>query len=105
MVDSTRWDIMSCIKAHIKDFVEYLQIEKNASPYTVTYYHDDIMTFSTFLTGEGIEQLSDIDFQVVRLFLTRLYEQKLGRRSVSRKISSLRTYFKFMKREGFVSTN
>ncbi|HLQ71836.1 MAG TPA: tyrosine recombinase XerC, partial [Bacillota bacterium] len=76
-----------------------------ASPYTVTYYHDDIITFSSFLTEEGIEQLSDIDFQVVRLFLTRLYEQKLGRRSVSRKISSLRTYFKFMKREGFVSIN
>lgn len=96
---------MENIKSDMKNFVEYLQIEKNASPYTVKYYQEDIITFETFLKQEGVDRLSDIDFQMVRLFLTRLYDQKLNRRSVSRKISSLRTYFKFLKREGKVLSN
>src|SRR5699024_8445423 len=90
---------------YINSFVEYLQIEKNASPYTVKNYRDDLITFENFLKTEGIDNISEIDYQMVRLFLTRLYDQKLGRRSVSRKISSLRTYYKFLKREGKVLTN
>src|SRR5699024_5927767 len=96
---------MGCVKAYMMIFLEYVRIEKNASPYTVKYYRDDLMTFDDFLNEEGIDILSEVDFQVVRLFLTRLYDQKLNRRSVSRKISSLRTYFKFLKREGIVASN
>lgn len=89
----------------IKDFVEFLQIEKNASSYTIKYYQDDLMIFKSFLFEEAIDNVQDVDFHVVRLFLTRLYDQKLSRRSVSRKISSLRTFFKFLEREGEVSSN
>src|SRR5699024_8940980 len=92
-------------KTNIDEFVEYLQIEKNASSYTVKCYREDLFNFEAFLRNEGVDQLSDVDFQMVRLFLTHLYSGRLGRRSVSRKISSLRTYFKFLKREGKVLNN
>ncbi|MFD1037997.1 tyrosine recombinase XerC [Virgibacillus byunsanensis] len=86
-------------------FVEYLQIEKNASPYTIKYYKNDLETFFSFMEREGIGNLQNIDYRAVRLFLTELYNNKLSRRSVSRKISSLRSFYKFLEREDKVLTN
>ncbi|GIO26141.1 tyrosine recombinase XerC [Ornithinibacillus bavariensis] len=86
-------------------FTEYLQIEKNASPYTIEYYQHDLQEFLSFLLQEGIIVLQDIDQQTVRLFLTTLYDRKLSRKSVSRKISSLRTFYKFLEREEIVDSN
>ena len=88
-----------------KSFTEYLQIEKNASPYTVEYYNHDLEEFFTFLHQEGIGSFQEADQQCIRLFLTTLYDKKLSRRSVSRKISSLRTFFKFLEREEIIETN
>ncbi|RYG73925.1 tyrosine recombinase XerC [Lentibacillus lipolyticus] len=88
-----------------KAFMEYLQIEKNASPYTVAYYADDLESFYQFLLQEGIEDLQSVDYRVIRSFLTTLYDRKLGRRSVSRKISSLKSFYKFLERENVVHGN
>lgn len=92
-------------KYYCESFVEYLQIEKNASPYTTKYYLNDLQTLFTYLEREGIADLEDIDQSVVRLYLTELYNQQLSRRSVSRKISSLRSFFRFLEREDQVATN
>ncbi|MFC3040319.1 tyrosine recombinase XerC [Virgibacillus xinjiangensis] len=88
-----------------KQFVEYLQIEKNASPYTVKYYQNDLEKFFLFLSAEGIDGLEHVDYRVVRLFLTGLYHQRLSRRSVSRTISSLRSFYRFLQREEKITTN
>lgn len=86
-------------------FIEYLQIEKNASPYTVIHYQKDLEVFSDFLKREDINELDKVDQRVVRLFLTGLYDKQLSRRSVSRTISCLRSLYKFLEREELVSTN
>jgi len=88
-----------------QDFLEYLQIEKNASPYTIKYYMKDIETFKAFLDREAVLNLQEVDQQTVRLFLTLLYDKKLSRRTVSRTISSLRSFYKFLEREQRVSKN
>ncbi|SFB20703.1 tyrosine recombinase XerC subunit [Lentibacillus halodurans] len=85
--------------------MEYLQIEKNASPFTIQYYMDDLDNFFTFLQQENISCLQDVDHRVIRLYLTRLYERKLGRRSVSRKISSLKSFYRFLERNNQVTVN
>ena|SRR5690625_1712022 len=86
-------------------FIEYMQIEKNASPNTVIHYRKDLKTFNSFLQIEGHIQYNEVNHQVVRLFLTFLYDQKLSRRSVSRTISSLRSFYKYLEREKYVATN
>lgn len=96
---------MNNFSAERKMFKEYLQIEKNASPSTAKDYLNDLEMFFHFLSREGIDQLSKVDTQAVRLFLTMLYDQNLSRRSVSRKISSLRSFYKLMEREGTVQKN
>lgn len=88
-----------------KQFVTYLQIEKNASPYTVRYYQNDLETFFAFLEREGITHLNDVDDRVVRVFLTELYDQQLSRTSISRKLSSLRSFYRFLEREKMVTHN
>ena len=86
-------------------FSEYLQIEKNASVYTVAFYQKDLDSFFCFLNKEGVASLTEVDYQIVRLFLAGLYEQQLSRRSVSRKISSLRSFYKYLEREGQSKNN
>lgn len=96
---------MNNFSARCGAFIEYLQIEKNASPYTVEYYRNDLEIFFRFLEQEGMGNLQEVDTQVVRLFLTTLYDQQLSRRSVSRKISSLRSFYKFLDREEGLEAN
>jgi len=86
-------------------FVEYLQIEKNASPLTVKYYQNDLQNYFNFLYSEGIQSVNDTDDKVVRLYLTTLYDQQLSRRSVSRKVSSMRSFYRFLEREGLLTAN
>ncbi|XKF65771.1 tyrosine recombinase XerC [Virgibacillus necropolis] len=93
------------LKEYSEAFMEYLQIEKNASPYTVKYYLNDLETFGQFLNGEAIEDLSDVDHRTVRVLLTSLYDRKLSRRTVSRLISSMRSFYRFLEREGKVTNN
>ncbi|WP_010093440.1 tyrosine recombinase XerC [Ornithinibacillus scapharcae] len=96
---------MKVFAEYQKSFIEYLQIEKNASPYTIEFYNLDLEEFFSFLVIEEIHTLQDVDQHCVRLFLTTLYNRKLSRRSVSRKISSLRTFFKFLEREKIIGNN
>lgn len=96
---------MNHFKEYSEAFKEYLQIEKNASSYTVKYYLNDLENFYQFLKSEGNENLTEVDYHTVRVFLTSLYERKLSRRTVSRLISSMRSYFRFLEREGKVESN
>lgn len=86
-------------------FNEFLQIERNASPHTVKHYQNDLLMFFEFLASEGVEDLKAVDQRTVRVFLTQLYDRQLSRRTVSRKISSLRSFYKFMERENKVDVN
>lgn len=97
---------MSADKVQLKYmFKKYLQIEKNASEHTVKSYIKDLEEFILFMETEGLKNLEDIDQHFTRLFLTELYEKKLSRRTVSRKISSLRGFFRFLEREEITSVN
>ncbi|KGX88458.1 tyrosine recombinase XerC [Pontibacillus litoralis] len=86
-------------------FLEYLQIEKNASPFTIECYVKDLAEFLAFLEKEKLYSPYDVDYSVIRIFLTELYEKQLSRRTVSRKLSSLRTFYRFLEREGKVDSN
>ncbi|WP_088825320.1 MULTISPECIES: tyrosine recombinase XerC [Listeria] len=86
-------------------FMTYIQNERNYSDNTVVAYHDDILDFQTFLNQQHILNYQDVDYLLIRLYLTELKREEYSRSSVSRKISSLRSFYNFMLREEFVSTN
>ena len=77
-------------------FLDYIQLEKNYSNLTVQEYKKDIEVFLRFLEGENVQNLDDVEYLHARLFVTGLYERKLARNSISRKISSIRSFYRFL---------
>lgn len=86
-------------------FIDYLQIEKNASEHTIRFYERDIEQFFQFAQSENVNTIEEVDAIVVRNYLTSLFKRRLNRKTVSRKLSSLRTFYKFLERENVVDSN
>lgn len=86
-------------------FIEYLQIERNYSQYTIEHYQHDIREFFMFMSEQGLNDLGEVDYSDLRIYLTKLFDQKLSRRSVARKISCMRSFYKFLLRERLVEDN
>jgi len=86
-------------------FIEYLQVEKNYSQHTTSQYKKDIENFFMFMNEQGLTDIQDVDLPVARLYMTTLYEQRYAKKSISRKISSLRSFYKFLAREKIVEDN
>jgi integrase/recombinase XerC len=86
-------------------FVEYLQIEKNASSHTISNYVRDIEDFFLFLKQQTILDFAAVSYFHVRGYLTLLHEKEYGRRTIARKCSSLRSFYRFLTREMLVDFN
>ena len=83
----------------LKQFIKYVQLEKNFSVHTVREYETDVKQFLAFLESEGIQCLVDVEYIHARLYVTQLYDENLARTSISRKISSIRSFFRYLNRE------
>jgi len=90
------------MEKYIQKFVRYLEIEKNYSPHTVINYQADLEDFSRFLAGTAAEK---VDYLALRKYLAVLKEKSLGNRSVGRRLSALRSFFKFLTKESYIKTN
>lgn len=90
------------MQRHIEKFIRYLEIEKNYSGHTVLNYRLDLEDFRKFAADTGIEK---VDYLLLRKYLAVLKEHSLSSRSIGRKISALRSFFKFLVREGLLKTN
>lgn len=86
----------------IKKFITYLEVEKNYSEHTVTNYLADLESFQKFLGKTPVEK---VDYMHLRRFLAHLRSLELKPRSLARKLSSLRSFFKFLQREGVIKDN
>ncbi|MEA2014049.1 MAG: site-specific tyrosine recombinase/integron integrase [Thermodesulfobacteriota bacterium] len=89
----------------IRDFGVHIEIEKNLSYHTRKNYLSDLRQFREFLLKNGVYNPSDVDPMVIRAFLTSLYRGKIKKVTVSRKVASLRAFFKFLLREGKIGYN
>lgn len=77
------------------EYISYVQLEKNYSSHTVSEYATDIDAFLSFIASEGITDLNDVTYPEARHYATTLYDKGLSRATISRKISSVRSFFKF----------
>ncbi|MDD5690241.1 MAG: tyrosine recombinase XerC [Candidatus Omnitrophica bacterium] len=90
------------MEKYIEKFIRYLEIEKNYSAHTVVNYKLDLNDFGRFLAGAELEK---IDYLALRKYLAVLKEKNLGNRTVGRRLSALRSFFRFLSREGYIKTN
>jgi integrase/recombinase XerC len=95
------------MKQVIGKFIDYLRYERNASPETLENYGSDLEQFRVFLTppGEKTLPLGEVTHRVIREFIAWLYDRRLQKTSVARKLAALRSFFKFCVRERIVRQN
>jgi integrase/recombinase XerC len=90
----------------IQPFIDYLQFEKRYSVHTIRSYQDDLTAFFDFLFIDfGEVKLSAITPEMVRTWLAALKDEGMSSRTVNRKISSLRSFYKFQLRIGEVEVS
>jgi integrase/recombinase XerC len=91
----------------LETFVEHLRLNRNASIHTVSAYRSDLtqlVAFTALHLGKASDRLTpgDLDLSVVRAYMAKLYREGQSRSSVARKLSSLRTFVRFLRREGWI---
>ena len=90
----------------IDKFLEYIQQEKRYSPNTITSYRKDLEDFLSFLMDrEGMEELQKAEKKMVRNFIVFLSEKGLTKRSINRKISTLKSFYAFLQRISLISVS
>lgn len=97
------------MRAAIEEFLTYLKAERDASAHTLRNYRVDLEQFLAYLQerggGEGGPSPALVDHLVIRGFLARLHGARLAKSSVGRKLATLRSFFRFLCRQGHLSAN
>ena len=87
---------------YLDKFFTYLEVEKNYSSHTILNYRIDLEEFVEFLGNASVDK---VEYPDLRRFLAQLKARNLKPRSLARKLSSLRSFFKFLQREGVIQSN
>lgn len=90
----------------LEKFLEYLQFEKRYSPHTITSYKKDLDDFLHFyLRTESSEDITKADKKIIRNFIVELSENNISKRSINRKLSSLRSFYLFLLKIGEIKVS
>jgi integrase/recombinase XerC len=88
-----------------QEFINYLQFEKRCSEHTITAYRTDLIQFQDYFEIKSITELSDLNSLAIRSWMVHLLDLRLTNRTVNRKIATLRTLYKWLRKEGIVKSN
>lgn len=91
----------------LKDkYIDYLRFEKRYSAHTILAYHTDLDDFTTFLTLQySISDLLQADHNLIRSWLISLIDRKISTRSVNRKLSTLKSFYRYCQKQGLLKAN
>ena len=88
----------------VQSFLEYLKFEKRYSKHTLIAYENDLMQFFSFLIAEfDSPQINAIPSTFIRTWLASLKGEELTAKSINRKISSLKSFFKYQMKNGIIT--
>ena len=90
------------MKDYLIKFLNYLEYERNYSINTIIAYKSNIEDLISYLDDNSIK---DVDYDTIRNYLGYLYEKKYKAKSISRIISSMRSFFKYLKQEKIIDSN
>lgn len=90
----------------LERFLEYIAVEKRYSPNTLISYRKDLEDFSLFLLEtEAHQDLVKVDKKIIRNFMVHLGEKKIAKRSINRKLSTLRSFYLFLLKVGEIKNS
>ena len=98
------------MRGHLKAFLDHLALNRNASPHTVRAYDSDLSQFLEGLAGLRGRRVSglvpaDIDAAGIRAFLSELHRRGNARASAARKLTAIRTFCRYLRREGLLESD
>lgn len=88
-----------------QEFINYLHFEKRCSEHTITAYQTDLDQFEEFFELKSITEMNELNSLAIRSWVIHLIDSGLTNRSVNRKIATLRTLYKWLRKEGVVKSN
>ncbi len=96
------------VREHLKEFLAYIKLNRHVSPHTVRAYDSDITQYLAWVAGDQQRKMSeltvdDLDLTSVRAHLAELNKAGKARSSVARKLSALRTFVKYLRREDLIA--
>ncbi len=94
------------VAPHLQQFLDYLNFQKRYSRHTITSYQNDLTAFFDFLlTQFGETQITEVKTTFVRSWLAELKEQGMESKSINRKISTLKSFFKYQLRQQTIAVS
>ena len=89
----------------LESFLDYLRFEKRFSDHTVKAYQIDLSEFVTFSEAKSINDFAIFTSSFIRSWIVELIEKGLKSKSVNRKLAALRSFYKWLRKEGIVDSN
>ena len=89
---------------YIDKYLEYLKVERKYSNKTILSYKDDLIEYNEFL-GNNFTNILNIDMNIVNNYMKYLYDRKITKSSISRKLSSIRGLYNYLLREDIIKEN
>jgi tyrosine recombinase XerC len=93
------------IETFVKEFMEKLKHERSFSKHTLRAYHTDLTQFDSFLKDDKCKNLKRVNHLLLRKYLATLRSRNYSRTTIVRKLSSLRSFFKFLNQEAILESN
>ena len=93
------------LRQYLERFVIYMIAERNASPYTVRNYRHEVEQFLRFIEEQEVSRLQDVDRRLARRYVAWLSDQGYERASIARRLSEVRTFFEYLRRERVLTVN
>lgn len=93
------------LSSTVDNFLEQLKVVRKVSAHTIRAYARDLSDFVAFLEAEGVTEWKQVTTLTLRQYLNWLFAQGYERRSIARKLSSVRSFFRFLARMGHIPVN
>ncbi len=92
--------------SHLAPFFDYLEYEKKYSKHTLSAYKRDLSDFITYYSSDNSSvDITEVNYQIIRAWVATLFEAKQSSKTINRKLSSLKSFFKFLIRNQVITVN
>jgi len=98
-------DLAPELAAAVERFLTFMAAEKSASPHTLKGYREDLLQCGEFLTSAGCRRPADATSVLLRRYAAALHASGYAASTVARKLASMRSFYRFGQREGWVAAN
>ena len=95
---------LTCADA-IQKFLQYLMDERHFSEHTVKAYNSDLQSLLTYLNEENITLIKDVEYFILRGYVANLFDKEYSKSTIERNIASLKSFYKFLIKKGFLEEN